>query len=371
MPHRMTKFALITTVLLSLLSAGLADAKGLTIGVVAPQDGPFAILGRQIMAGAKAQAEAAGNTILPVPESCTPETGVDVASRLIAGGASVAIGFLCADSLIGSAQALKDASIPAITLSARSKVLFEDAVKHDWPIYSLSTRPGEEASATAGFIAGAWPSSGLALLDDGTLNSHELAANIRLELEAKGIKPVLAEAFRPSIDNQKILVRRLQKAGVSAVYIAGARSDVATIARDAAGTGITFMGGDQLIAADEGVALPDGVLAVIPERWRELPAASGLVQALAEQNIVAEGYVLPAHAAAQIVDKAQAMVSDKQDLAASIAGGSFDTAVGTVSFAKDHFRAENVYRLMEWRGGAFQSPVPPASQPLGKQGQTQ
>lgn len=367
----MTKLALTTSVLLSLLSAGLADAKGLTIGVVAPVDGPFAILGKQIMEGAKAQAEAAGNTILPVPESCAPDSGVDVASRLIAGGASVAIGFLCADSLIGSAQALKDASIPAITLSARSKVLFEDAVKHQWPIYSLSARPGAEASATAGFIAGAWPGTGIALLDDGTLNSHELAANIRLELEEKGIKPVLAETFRPSLENQKILVRRLQKAGVSAVYIAGARSDVAVIARDAAGTGIALMGGDQLVAADDGVPLPDGVLAVIPERWREQPAASGLVQALAEQNIVAEGYVLPAHAAAQIVDKAQGMISDKQDLAASIAGSSFDTAVGTVTFAKDHFRAEDVYRLTEWRNGAFQAPVPPASQTPPKPGQTQ
>ncbi|MCD2171662.1 ABC transporter substrate-binding protein [Rhizobium sp. C4] len=367
----MTKLLLTTAALLSLLSAGLAEAKGLTIGVVAPDDGPFAVLGKQIMAGAKAQAEAAGNRILAVPESCAPESGVDVASRLIAGGASVAIGFLCADSLIGSAQALKDASIPAITLSARSKVLFEDAVKHGWPIYSLSSRPGEEASATAGFIAGAWAGSAIALLDDGTLNSHELAANIRLELEAKGIKPVLAEAFRPSLDNQKILVRRLQKAGVSAVYVAGARSDIAVIARDAAGTGISFMGGDQLLAADEGVALPDGVLAAIPVRWGEQPEASAIVHALGEQNIVAEGYVLPAHAAAQIVEKAEAMISDKQDLAASIAGGSFDTAIGTVTFAKDHFRAENIYRLMAWRNGAFQQPVPPASQTPTKQGQTQ
>lgn len=367
----MKKFALTTAALVSLLVADHADAKGLTIGVVAPQDGPFAILGRQIMDGAKAQAEAAGNTILPVPESCAPDSGVDVASRLIAGGASVAIGFLCADSLLGSAQALKDAAIPAITLSARSKILFEDAVKHEWPIYSLSPRPGEEASATAGFIADLWPNSAIAILDDGTLNSHELAANIRLDLESKGIKPVLAENFRPSIDNQKILVRRLQKAGVSAVYIVGARSDVATIARDAAGTGITLMGGDQLLAADDGVALPDGVLAVIPERWRDQPAASAIVHALADQQIVAEGYVLPAHAAAQIVNKAETMVSGKQDLAASIAGGSFDTAVGTVTFGKDHFRAEDIYRLMEWRNGAFQTPGQSSAPAGSRSGQTQ
>ncbi len=368
---RMKTIALTTLALMSLLTAGPAAARGLTIGVVAPLDGPFAILGKQVMAGAKAQAEAAGNKILPVPESCAPDSGVDVASRLIAGGATAAIGFLCADSLIGSAQALKEAAIPVITLSARSKVLFEDAAKHGWPIYSLSPRPGEEASATAGFIAGIWPGSAIALLDDGTLNAHELAANIRLDLETKGIKPVMADTFRPGLDNQKILVRRLQKAGVTNVYIAGGRSDVATIARDAAGTGIALMGSDQLLASDDGVALPDGVLAVLPESWREQPGASGLVHALAEQDIVAEGYVLPAHAAAQIIDKAEAAVNDKQDLAATIAGGTFETAVGTVSFGKDHFRAEDTYRLMEWRNGAFQPPVPPAGQPAAKSGKTQ
>jgi branched-chain amino acid transport system substrate-binding protein len=359
----MNKLILTSAALLGLLATGPATARGLTIGVVAPQAGPFANLGKQVMDGARAQAEAAGNTVLSVPETCEPDSGVDVASRLIAGGASVAVGFLCSDSLIGGAQALKEAGIPALTLSARSKVLFEDAVKHGWPVYSLAPRPGEEAQTTAAFMAGLWPNSGIALLDDGTLNSHELAANVRLELEAKGIKPVLAEAFRPSLDNQKILVRRLQKAGVSAVYVAGARSDVAIIARDAAGSGITFMGGDQLLAADDDQPLADGVLAVIPERWRELPGASAIVQALSEHDVVAEGYVLPAHAAAQIVDKAETSMTGKQDFAAALASGTFETAIGTVSFAKDHFRAENVYRLLEWRGGSFQPPA--------KAGQTQ
>jgi branched-chain amino acid transport system substrate-binding protein len=298
-----------------------------------------------------------------VPETCEPESGVDVASRLIAGGASVAIGFLCSDSLIGGTQALKEAGIPALTLSARSKVLFEDAVKHGWPVYSLAPRPGEEAETTAGFMAGLWPNSAIAILDDGTLNAHELAANIRLDLENKGIKPVMTDTFRPGLDNQKLLVRQLQKVGATAVYVSGARTDVATIAHDAAGSGITFMGGEQLIAADDDRPLPDGVLAVIPERWREQPGASAIVQALAERNVVAEGYVLPAHAAAQIVDKAESAMTGKQDFAAALASGTFETAIGSVSFAKDHFRADNVYRLLEWRNGSFQPPA--------KAGQTQ
>jgi branched-chain amino acid transport system substrate-binding protein len=359
----MKKTALTAALSLMLAAAQGAEAKGLTIGVVAPDSGPFVLLGKQIMAGAKAQVEAAGNTILPVPETCEPESGVDVASRLIAGGASVAIGFLCADSLLGGAQALKDASIPVLTLSAQSKVLFEEAVKRGWPLYSLAPRPQEEALTTAGFITELWPNAAVALLDDGTINAHELAVNIRLALKDKGMKPVFADNFRPGLDSQKMLLRQLQKAGAAAVYVAGSRGDVAVIARDLAGTGIKVIGGEQLLAPDDAVPLPDGVLAVLPEIWRERPAASAVVQALAEQHIIAEGYVLPAHAAALIVDKAEAAVSGDRDLARTLANGSFDTAIGTVTFGKDHYRAENVLRLMEWRNGAFQ--------PVQKTGQTQ
>lgn len=348
---------------LILAAPHVAAAQTLTIGVVAPESGPYAALGRQIMDGAKAQAEAAGNTVLKVPESCEPDSSVDIASRLIAGGASVAIGFLCSDSLIGGMQALKDAGIPALTLSARSKILFEDAVKHDWPLYSLAPRPQEEAAATAGYITTLWPNSAVALLDDGTLNAHELAANVRLELKDRGMKPILADNFRPGLDSQKMIVRQLQKAGAAAVYIAGSRGDVAVIARDLAGTGIKVMGGEQLIATDDSVPLPDGVLAVAPEIWRESPAASAVVHALAEQHVVAEGYVLPAHAAASIVDKAEASVTPERDLGKVLATGRFDTAIGTVTFGKDHYRAEDIYRLLVWRNGAFE--------PVQKSGRTQ
>lgn len=352
---RMMKTVFVTALVLALGGVQTVDAKGLTIGVVAPQSGPFAILGKQVMEGARVQAESSGNTVFAVPESCEADSGVEVASRLIAGGASVAIGFLCADSLIGGAQALKEAGIPAIALSARSRIVFEDAVKRDWPIFSLAPRPGEEAVRTAGLLAKLWPDSAIALLDDGTINAHELAANIRLELESEGVKPVLADNFRPGLDNQKLLVRQLQKSGAVAVYIAGSRGDVATIARDAAGSGISIIGGETLLAPDDTVALPNGVMAVLPEIWREQPAASGVVQALAEQKIVAEGYVLPAHAAALIVDKAEAMTSDKLDLAKALSTGTFATAIGTVSFGNDHYRAQDVFRLMEWQNGGFQT----------------
>jgi branched-chain amino acid transport system substrate-binding protein len=340
---------------LALLLPASVSAAGLTIGVVAPTGGQFAVLGKQIIDGARMQAEASGNTILAVPESCEDNSGEEIAKRLISGGADAAIGFLCSESLSGSLAALKTGGIPAITLSVRSRVLFEDAIKNGWPVFSLAPGPGEEAQATAGFIAENWSGTPFALLDDGTISAHELAANVRLELESKGLAPTIAETFRPGLDNQARLVRKLEKAEITEAYIAASRNDVAVIARDAdsQATGVTILGSEALLAADEDVALPQGVQAIMPDVWRDRPEASAVVQALAEKGIVAEGYVLPAHAAAFIVEKAAKEKSKGETLAQAIARANFATVIGPVSFGADRLRKESAYQLTEWRDGAF------------------
>lgn len=352
----MKSYTLCAVALSVVLSAPLAHAKGLTIGVVSPAEGPFALLGKQILEGASAEAEASGNIILAVPETCEAGSGEDVAKRLISGGVDAAIGFLCSDSLDTSLAALGGAGIPAITLSVRSRILFEDAVKHKWPFYTLAPAPGEEATATADFIAANWAGTPYAIIDDGTLNFHELAANIRLELEGKGLAPTLTDNYQPSRTSQRLLTHRLAKAGITGVYVAGTRNDTAIIARDAAAeaTGMTIMGGEALMAAEEDVALPAGVLAVMPDMWRNKPEASDIVQALAEKGIIAEGYVLPAYSAALIVEKASEEKKSYETLAEAIERGNFATPIGPVSFGPDHMRKEDAFQLNEWRDGAFQ-----------------
>jgi branched-chain amino acid transport system substrate-binding protein len=352
----MTSFSLRAVALSVVLLASMANAKGLMIGVVSPAEGPFALLGKQILEGASAQAEASGNMILAVPETCEAGNGEDVAKRLISGGVDAAIGFLCSDSLVTSLAALGGAGIPAITLSVRSRILFEDAVKHHWPLYSLAPAPGEEAKATADFIAANWAGTPYAILDDGTLNFHELAANIRIELEGKGLAPLVTDNFRPSLAKQRLLAHRLAKAGVTEIYVAGTRNDTAIIARDAAAeaTGMTVMGGQSLLAAEEDVPLPAGVLAVMPDMWRNRPEAASIVQALSQKGIIAEGYVLSAYAAALMVEQASEDKKSGQTLGEAIAQGSFTTPIGPVSFGPDHMRKDDGFQVNEWRDGAFQ-----------------
>ncbi|KQV81622.1 branched-chain amino acid ABC transporter substrate-binding protein [Rhizobium sp. Root1220] len=343
-----------------LLAAGEGHAAGLTIGVVAPQTGNLATLGAQVFAGATAKIQQDGNTVVAVPETCEENSGAAIADALINAKVQVAVGFLCSETLEGALPKLKDANIPAITVSVRSRILMEDALKNGWPLYRMAPADGAEAEKVIDVILHQWAAQPIALIEDGTIHGRELTEAVRNALEEKGLKPVFTDTYRPGQDQQIALVRRLKKAGATRVFVGGDRSDVAVIARDAAAEKIQLdiLGGDAMRAADQPLPLADGTLAVALPDYSTRPEAAAAVDALRAAGTEAEGYVLPAYAAVQIASKAiQDAAADDRPIAQHIGGTAFDTVVGRIAFNAGHELAENPYRLLKWHAGAF---VPPS-----------
>lgn len=339
-----------------LLMAGSANAAGVVIGVVAPQEGGFAPVGAQIFAGAGFQAKADQDTVIAINETCEEGSGAAIADALVNAKVQVAIGFLCSETLESALPRLKDAGIPAITVSVRSRILMEDALKNGWPLFRLAPPDGAEAAKVIDVILKDWPAEPLALIEDGTIHGRELVAAVRSALEEKGLKPVFTDTYRPGQEQQIALVRRLKRAGVTHVFIGGDRGDAAIIARDAKAENIplTILGGDAMRAADQPVPLAQGVRAVALPDYSQLPAAAGTVEAMRAQNIEPEGYVLPAYAAAQIAAAAVGgAVAENRPVAEKLQGTTFQTVIGAVSFNAAHELSENPYRLLEWQGQAF------------------
>ncbi len=335
------------------LVASFLPAGAATLAVVAPTSGPFASLGAQIFAGAEKLAVEKKLTAVRIPESCEPGSGDKVAAAIVAAKASAAVGFLCAESLETGAGSLESAGIPAISVSVRSKILFEDVAKEGWPIFSLAPHFDDEAEKLISVIAEGWQGAAFAIVDDGTLPARELTEAVRTGLDDKGMKPQFADTFRPGLDNQIALVRRLQKANATHVLFAGDRSDAAIIARDAAAENIplTLLGGEALNAADQSVPLADGVLAVLPPEKPE--TAKPVIDALAKVGVIAEGYVLPAYAAATIAANAiETATRNGKPVASTLAGGQYDTVIGSFTFGKDAPH-RNPYLLMAWKDGLF------------------
>ncbi len=357
MPRRM-----LLPVLFLLTAAAPALAEGPKIALVAPQTGPFAILGNQMRDGAGLAAKKLGLELALIEESCEPGSGPAIARQVQESGSKAAIGFLCSESLDGALPLLKDAGIPAVTLSVRWKGVMEDALKNGWPLYRMAPSTDDEAERLTEVILRDWSGTAFALIEDGTIHGRELTETIRNALEERGLKPVFTDTFRPGQEQQVALVRRLKKAGATHVFVGGDRNDVAIIARDAAAesAALTLMGGEAMHAADTPVPLADGVLAVTLPDYAALPTAEAVVDELKAAGIEPEGYVLPGHAAlTAVAEAAGAAGALSLPLAQALGEAHFDTAIGPIAFDEQHELTDNPYRLQEWRQGAFVAPPAP------------
>lgn len=336
----------------SVLTASPAAAAGLTFAVVAPTEGPLAILGQQVRDGARFAAQANGDTVVEIAEACDESDGAAIGTAILAADVIAAVGFLCTEGLAAALPALAEAKVPAITLSVRSGILMEDALKKKWPLFRLAPGPKAEAEKAVEIIVRDWKAEPFALIDDGTIHARELVETVRLRLEEVGMKATFVDTYRPAQEQQLTLVRRLAQTGVTRVFVGGDRTDIAVIARDA-GTekvALTLIGGEALLGADPLVPMTDGVEAIALPDYQALPEGKAVAAAMKEMDIFAEGYVLPAHAAVTVLAMA---ASREADLVAALSGEPFPTAIGTIAFGADHELRENPYRLLVWRGGAF------------------
>lgn len=345
-----------------LLSTGTSAAADIRIGVVAPATGSFAALGEQIRKGAAFAAQKDGIEIVELVESCEAGGDVELAKAILEAEVDATVGYLCSESLEAVLPAMVQPGIPAISVSVRSAILMEDALKFKWPFFRFAPSGKAEASKIVSELTERWKGKPFALIEDGTIYSRELVETVRAALEEIGMKPVFTDTYRPAQEQQLSLVRRLAKTGATHVFIAGDRNDTAVIARDAKAENLslTFVGGDATNAANQPVPMTDGVYAVTLPDPASLVQDATVLDEMKRQEIVPEGYVLPTAATIEILEEAKRRAEEKeQPLVPVLTSGSFSTVLGPVAFDATHERASNPYRLMVWRGTRF-VPAEPA-----------
>lgn len=348
--------------LFSATLAGGAMAAGPKIAVVAPTEGNLAILGNQVRLGAEFAARDKAE-IVTISESCADGSGPALADEIAKSGATAAIGFLCTESLQGGLSTLAKSSIVAITLSIRSEVLMQDALKKKWPFFRMAPSTGAERDAVAEAIFTHWKDKPFALLDDGTILSREMTDSVRQILEQKGMSAAFIDNFRPAQEVQTQLMRRLKKANVTHVFAASDRNDMSVLARDAkaAGINLTFLGGDALKGMNQPVPLETGVYAITLQEPAALPSAKLAVELMQKDKKAAEGYVLPSYSAIETILAASEIAgASGAPLADALVDTPFSTAVGEIRFNAQHELATNPYRMLMWDGTAFIAP--PATQ---------
>lgn len=334
-----------------------AQQAEMKIGLAAPLSGNFAPIGNQMRQGLEA-ALAAMNIPLsfyqPADTQCDGETAKGIATILKAQNVTLVIGFACSEALEAALEILGPAGIPIITPASRNTIIAERAAKQGWPLFRLAPSTSAEREVVGPLLRDIFAPTLFAIVDDGTIYARELAETFRFYMEEQNLKPVFIDTFRPQMDNQIGLVGRLRKAGATHVFTAGDYDDIAIIARDAAALDyqLNIYGGEALRAAPiADVIMPNGVRMVAPVPWEMRDLALGTVAQLKNQGINAEGYVLPAFAAAQIA--VQSHTADLPVLS-NLKSDTFNTAIGPLQFDDQGAISFNNFALHISQNGAFE-----------------
>ena len=351
----MRRAALFLILALLVAAPSAARAEGFVIGLAAPLSGPYAIIGEQMRQGAAAALASSGAELVIVPDACSAESGQAAALRFIERQVTVAVGFVCTETVEAALPALAEAGIPVISPIIRTVSLTDRRERTGWPFFRLAPRGDAEHAAVARILIPRWHDDLFALIDDGTIYGRELVESFRLEAETAGLEAVFVDTFRPQMENQVALMGRLARSGATHVLVGGDLEDVAIMARDAAEMGhdLVLAGGEALRAAPGEVPLAAGVLMIAPPQWQEL-AAEATLAALRDAGIEPDGYVLPAHAAMEIAVIAAAASEDTGEPVADILQSRpFPTVVGPVAFDARGDLEDFDFRLYRHDGTRF------------------
>ncbi|MDN2567867.1 branched-chain amino acid ABC transporter substrate-binding protein [Aquibium sp. A9E412] len=339
------------------LTCDTAAARDLGIGLAAPLSGDAALLGQQVLDGARAAVASRADTVrLEIADSrCDAEGGAAAARHFVQRAVPVAVGFLCTEAIEAALPILTEAGIPVVTPGVRTNALTDGRARTGWQVFRLAPRADDEEKAVARILTERWREALFAIVDDGTIYGRELAESLRAEAELAGLEPVFVDTYRPQLDNQIGLVGRLRRAGATHVFVGGDRSDIALIARDAAELdyALTIAGGEALRAPGGEVPLADGVLMVGLPDWPDIAAPDSLA-AFEALGTEPDGYAVPAFAAVEVAAAAaHAAAEGERPPAEVLAARRFESALGPLRFGADGELQRPLYGLYRYRDGRF------------------
>lgn len=355
---RLAAFALAASLAAGAPTARAAEAAPLLIGVAAPLSGSSEVLGRQVAAGAKLTAARLGKEGSPVDlvtadAECSADGGAKAAHLFVDRKVKIAVGFLCTEALEAALPILKTAGIPTLDVGVRASRLTDRRERTGYLIWRIAPRGDAEANAIARYLAKRWNGVPYGLVDDGAIYNRSLADAVRLRLEAQGMKASTVDSYRPAEEKQFGLARRIQKTGVTNLFIAGDRPDVAIIARDAASLGLDLkiVGGEALFdEASADAPLKDGIVSIGP--LTRFPALADK-DSKDPAEAIPEGYFGPAAAAVSVAAEAARAAAKGQSLPEILNTASFSTPLGAIRFDAKGDSDLDLFRAFSWQGTEF------------------
>lgn len=351
--------------LLSLPAARSAHAE-VTVGVALPRTGPYVAVGQQVLRGVEAAARDANAKggingeaiVLDVQDdSCDSNQALGVANHYVQAGVRLVVGHVCSNASLAASDVYAAHGIVMITAASVAAKLTDRGLP---TVFRVCGRDDDQAKLSAAILAERFRDRKIAILNDLSPASRQLAAATKDNLNRIGVNETLATAFQPSDADDAALADRLKAAGIDVVYYGGDAGEMGRLVRIAAERGFRpqWFGTSAIATPDFAkVAGPasNGVLMTFYLDPSRKPDAQGAVAAFKAQGIEADGSMIYGYAALQALVEAGNFTrgTDPAAIAKALHGERFDLVLGPVGFdAKGDITAQG-YVLYVWRDGNF------------------
>ena len=345
------------------LSSAWAD---IAIGVAGPMTGPNANIGEQLLKGAakavedlNAKGGVLGQKVVLIQgdDACDPKQARSVAEMLADRKVAAVIGHFCSSSSNPASEVYLENGILQISPGSTNPLYTERKMPN---VFRVCGRDDQQGPAAAQYIQKNFAGKAVAVVHDKSTYGKGLADEVKTSLEKLGVKTVLYEAITVNEKDYSALVTKLKSVKADLVYFGGYYTEAGLIIRQMRDQGLQapLMGGDALVTQDLwGITgnSGQGTLMTFSPDPRKLPQNAALVKAFRDRKYEPEAYTLYTYGAVQAWAQAAAKAQSTElgAVAKALQTGTFDTAIGTISFdAKGDVKAPG-YVVYKWKDGAY------------------
>ncbi|MEO0637645.1 MAG: branched-chain amino acid ABC transporter substrate-binding protein [Pseudomonadota bacterium] len=348
------------------MSANAAWAE-IVIGVAGPMTGQYASFGEQMKTGAEqavADINAAGGVngemlrLVVGDDACDPKQAVAVANQMVSEGAVLMAGHFCSGSSIPASEVYAEEGIIQISPASTNPALTDE--RPGPGVYRVCGRDDQQGAVAGEFLASTFGDGKVAIIHDKTAYGKGLADATRAAFEAAGGTTAVYEAYTAGEKDYTALVSKLKQEGITALYVGGYHTEAGLMKRQMVDQGMdtVLISGDALVTDEYWSITGDageGTLMTFSPDPRKSESAADLVAALEADGKPTEGYVVYTYAAIQAWAAAAGTASstDYEAVVAALDAGTFDTALGSLSFDDKGDVSLPGYVFYEWSGGQY------------------
>ena len=357
--------ALAATAVVFAANQAFAQIKIATVG---PMTGSNAAFGEQMKHGAEmavADINAAGGVngqkleLQIGDDACDPKQATAVANKVVADKVVFVAGHYCSGSSIPASDIYKEGKVLQITPASTNVKLTDDALaKGNTTVFRTVGRDDVQGLTVGTYILKHHRNAKVAILHDKSPYGKGVADETKKALNKGGLREAMYESYNDTDKDFTALINKMKQAKIEMIVLGGYHQAAAMMIKQSReqGFGAQMVGFDALEDAEFGKlggAATNGVLMSFPPKAEDDPKNAALVKKFRDTKYEPAGYTLFSYAAVKVwADAAnKAKSTDAAAVAAALRQGTYESAVGPLTYDQKGDIKNPVYDIYIWKDG--------------------